>query len=993
MDKYEFNLKIEQLKKLINEEDYLTALKIVESIDWNRVRNTNLLTTAANVYEKNDMLQEAKDMLILAFERAPVGKHILFKLTELSCRTGDLEEAEDYYHEFRAADATDIGNYTLQYMILKARHAPYDRQLMPLERYCEIDPDEKWLYELAEVYEYANRIDDCIRVCDRLALLYGGSKFGLKALRLKSRYAALTDAQRNILYPRSTPVNAENANNGYADGNGSQQASDGSAQYDTIAQSQYGGAVERSQYDGNAGYAYNDAAAPANAQAAYNNAQSGPADSGYTGYADSQAAAADSAVQQAYAANGYIPQTGVYDDRDYNAAAQQTAQAAAYAYTEEAEPVQGSSELNARKSDALAAERYAGEDEAFDAYVRMCASDEGRPAAAKVEVINGTANVQTAPQPAPDEGVQMTFDFGGDVPRVVDEVYSQDEVNAAKQQAEAVPAAPQQLQSQLRPDMQPQTTSPLAEAAGLTAAAGAAVHTASVSATQVSAAAAAAGTAQFMANAAASIPAQAVSAPETASIIPQAAETSSQQTANAVMPQNAVPQNAMPQTAQPQRAAANPQAVPTQNQNPAAAQAPVSQMPTQAAAAPQMMAQQSAQTQAAQPQSIQPQAMQAAPQAQTAQASTAQAQTAQQLTQQAAQSPLGQAIAQQPTQRPLVPHQQLKSATPVKGLHMIVEAATAEDGLGIAIDELKNIHEEKGIEHASVKTSAEKLNKNGISEAIISKVSGKDFVIEHAGALSEANVDTIYRFICSDKTGTIVVLIDTPDGLDRIEELQPKLFDICDYISDIDDEEDVPAQPELRVENGVTSRQTHPGRDDDDRKGGVPYDDAADDDEPYDESDDTAYDDAAEDDGYGARGADARSGRSLPKTPEISEDRTPVKRSNGKVTAERFNNVKEINPAKAGQQMEIDDFAQYCAQYAASIDCSITGTSMLALYERIELMEENDIPLTKANAEQLIEEAADRAEKPPIGKRLTGLFKSKYDKNGLLILKEDDFIY
>ena len=91
--------------------------------------------------------------------------------------------------------------------------------------------------------------------------------------------------------------------------------------------------------------------------------------------------------------------------------------------------------------------------------------------------------------------------------------------------------------------------------------------------------------------------------------------------------------------------------------------------------------------------------------------------------------------------------------------------------------------------------------------------------------------------------------------------------------------------------------------------------------------------------------------------------------------------------------MESEKFAQYCVQYAASIDCSITGKSLLALYERIELMEENDIPLSKTNAEQLIEDAADRAEKPPIGKRLAGMFKSKYDKNGLLILKEDDFIY
>ena len=336
---------------------------------------------------------------------------------------------------------------------------------------------------------------------------------------------------------------------------------------------------------------------------------------------------------------------------------------------------------------------------------------------------------------------------------------------------------------------------------------------------------------------------------------------------------------------------------------------------------------------------------------------------------------------------------------------MIVEAATAADGLGIAIDELKNIHEEKGIEHASVKTSADKLNKNGINEAIISKVSGKDFVIEHAGALSAENISTIYRFICSDKTGTIVVLIDTPDGLDRIEELEPKLFDICDYISDIDDDEETAAKPELRVENGVTSRQTHPGAD---VQGGAaeeaPYDDAEDDDEPYDESADAAYDEDADSDtdayseadtAYSKTAASAQADRRMPDAPDISEDRTPapVKRSNGKVTAERFNNVKEVSPKQAGQQMEIDDFAQYCVQYAASIDCSITGTSMLALYERIELMEENDIPLTKTNAEQLIEEAADRAEKPPIGKRISGLFKSKYDKNGLLILKEDDFIY
>ena len=90
--------------------------------------------------------------------------------------------------------------------------------------------------------------------------------------------------------------------------------------------------------------------------------------------------------------------------------------------------------------------------------------------------------------------------------------------------------------------------------------------------------------------------------------------------------------------------------------------------------------------------------------------------------------------------------------------------------------------------------------------------------------------------------------------------------------------------------------------------------------------------------------------------------------------------------------MDIDEFAQYCCQYASQIDCSITGKSMLALYERIEIMEEDGIELTKTAAEDLIEEAADKAEKPSLGKCITGIFSSKYDKDGLLILKEEHFI-
>ena len=99
----------------------------------------------------------------------------------------------------------------------------------------------------------------------------------------------------------------------------------------------------------------------------------------------------------------------------------------------------------------------------------------------------------------------------------------------------------------------------------------------------------------------------------------------------------------------------------------------------------------------------------------------------------------------------------------------------------------------------------------------------------------------------------------------------------------------------------------------------------------------------------------------------------------------------EVNP-EDDEEMELDDFADYATKYASEIDCSITGKSVLALYERIEVMAEDGIPLTKANAEELIEEAADRAEKPPLGKLIKGMFTSKYDKEGLLILREEHFI-
>ena len=143
MDKYEFNVKIDRLKELAEEKDYATAQKIVDTIDWSRVRSANLLTLAASVDEENGRLDDAKDKLVLALERSPVGKRILYKLTELAVRSGSVEEAEDYYDEYHNVAPDDPSCLLLQYMIMKVKHAPYPQLIECLEYYCRYDSDEK----------------------------------------------------------------------------------------------------------------------------------------------------------------------------------------------------------------------------------------------------------------------------------------------------------------------------------------------------------------------------------------------------------------------------------------------------------------------------------------------------------------------------------------------------------------------------------------------------------------------------------------------------------------------------------------------------------------------------------------------------------------------------------------------------------------------------------------------------------------------------------
>lgn len=190
MDKYEFNMKATQMQKMMDQGDYLTAMKIADTIDWRRVKNANLLASVATIYENNEEFEEAKDILLLAFDRAPVGKRFLFKLAEISVKAGDIQDAEDYYREFIEMSPDDSRVYLLQYMILKAKGASNRQLIAPLEDYTAQEMDERWLYELAKLYAEAGYEDDCVRTCDKITVLFGNGSFVDKAEALKAKYVA-----------------------------------------------------------------------------------------------------------------------------------------------------------------------------------------------------------------------------------------------------------------------------------------------------------------------------------------------------------------------------------------------------------------------------------------------------------------------------------------------------------------------------------------------------------------------------------------------------------------------------------------------------------------------------------------------------------------------------------------------------------------------------------------------------------------------------------
>lgn len=186
MDKYEFNLKFEQLNKLVKSGDYKAAMRITDTIDWRRVHKADLLATVSKVYEKNNEYKEAREILLLSYDRAPVGKRVLYKLAMLAIKEGDISEAQEYYKEYTEISPQDSRKYLMEYHIANAKGEGIDKKIRILEKYNDIEKtDEKWKFELAQLYAKAGRIEDCIKTCDEIMLLFGVGEYVDKAAELK----------------------------------------------------------------------------------------------------------------------------------------------------------------------------------------------------------------------------------------------------------------------------------------------------------------------------------------------------------------------------------------------------------------------------------------------------------------------------------------------------------------------------------------------------------------------------------------------------------------------------------------------------------------------------------------------------------------------------------------------------------------------------------------------------------------------------------------
>lgn len=197
MDKYEYKLKLDEIKNLMAKKQYTEAAEIADSINWRKVRNVNALMKAGDIYAQIGRYDEAKEILLMAYDRSPIGRMIIYRLAEIAIKTKEFDEAQEYYDEFVEIAPHDNLKYILRYEMNKAKGAGLDVLIQILEELKEQEYTEKWAFELAYLYHQAGRSEECINACDELILWFGDGPYVEKALELKMLYQPLNRAQED----------------------------------------------------------------------------------------------------------------------------------------------------------------------------------------------------------------------------------------------------------------------------------------------------------------------------------------------------------------------------------------------------------------------------------------------------------------------------------------------------------------------------------------------------------------------------------------------------------------------------------------------------------------------------------------------------------------------------------------------------------------------------------------------------------------------------
>ena len=209
VDKYEYKLKTEQMLELMENGSYRQAAEIADQIEWKRVRNVTMLINVSDIYEKNREYQKSYDVLSIAYHRAEGSRKVIYHLCTLAIKTGNVDEAIDYYDDFMQIAPKDPNQFILRYQILRAQRAPIEQQIEALEEFKKSEYIEEWAYELAKLYQEAGMTAECLEECDDLILWFSEGKYVYKAMELKMQYKPLTPSQQEKYDRRYEKMSAD----------------------------------------------------------------------------------------------------------------------------------------------------------------------------------------------------------------------------------------------------------------------------------------------------------------------------------------------------------------------------------------------------------------------------------------------------------------------------------------------------------------------------------------------------------------------------------------------------------------------------------------------------------------------------------------------------------------------------------------------------------------------------------------------------------------